>query len=137
MVKKVKEKKKQSTTYKTFSVDLSDPLRSGQFTVKSCIKYLESNFKVNGTEIREANRQGDKEEEDKEENKPIKISAIEKNSKIKNTVLIQVDNKLKFSKKNIKLLVKKFLREKGTRYLTVFETSPNEYSVKGIKKKEK
>ena len=98
---------------------------------------MDSNFKVNGLEIREALRQEDKEKEDKENNKPIKISAMKKDDKKINTVIIQVDNKFKFSKRYIKLLFTKFLKEKGTRYLTVFEISPNEYSVKAIKKKEK
>ena len=69
--------------------------------------------------------------------RPIKVSATEKSDKKKNTVIIQVDNKLKFSKRYIKYLVKKFLRKEGiSRFLTVSATSPNGYTVKVIKKNE-
>ena len=72
-----------------------------------------------------------------EKERPIKVSATEKSDKKKNTVIIQVDNKLKFSKRYIKYLVKKFLRKEGiARFLTVSATSPNGYTVKVIKKNE-
>ena len=85
--------------------------------------------------MRESNKEGAKGKPEKE--KPIKVSATEKSDKKKNTVIIQVDNKLKFSKRYIKYLVKKFLRKEGiARFLTVSATSPNGYTVKVIKKNE-
>ena len=81
-------------------------------------------------------KEGAKGKSDKD-NRPIKVSATEKSDKRKNTLIIQVDNKLKFSKRYIKYLVKKFLRKEGiSKYLTVSATSPNGYTVKVIKKNE-
>ena len=136
MEKKGESKEQPKTTYKAFSVDLNAPCSHNLLTVESCQKYLQSNFKVNGLKLRESNREGAK-GKDKGDNKPIKVSATDKNDKRKNTVIIQVDNKLKFSKRYIKYLVKKFLRKEGiSRFLTVLATSPNGYTVKVIKKNE-
>ena len=135
MEKKGESKEQPKATYKAFSVDLNAPCSHKLLTVESCQKYLQTNFKVNGLRMRESNKEGAKGKPEKE--KPIKVSATEKNDKKKNTVIIQVDNKLKFSKRYIKYLVKKFLRKEGiARFLTVSVTSPNGYTVKVIKKNE-
>ena len=120
MEKKAESKEPaKATTYKAFSVDLNAPCSHNLLTVESCQKYLQQNFKVNGLK----NKCGDS----------IKVSATEKKDKRKNTVVIQVDNKLQFSKRYIKYLVKKFLRKEGiARFLTVSATSPNGYTVKVI-----
>ena len=127
----------KTTTYKAFSVDLNAPCSHNLLTVESAQKYLQSSFKVNGLRMRETNPEGKKGKSDKGDNRPIKVSATEKSDKRKNTLIIQVDNKLKFSKRYIKYLVKKFLRKEGiSKYLTVSATSPNGYTVKVIKKNE-
>ena len=127
----------KTTTYKAFSVDLNAPCSHNLLTVESAQKYLQSSFKVNGLRMRETNLEGKKGKSDKGDNRPIKVSATEKSDKRKNTLIIQVDNKLKFSKRYIKYLVKKFLRKEGiSKYLTVSATSPNGYTVKVIKKNE-
>ena len=87
------------------------------------LKYLLANFKVNGLK----NKCGE----------TIKVAATEKKDKRKNTIIVQVDNKIQFSKRYIKYLAKKFLRREGiARFLTVSSTSPNAYTVKVIKKNE-
>ena len=127
----------KTTTYKAFSVDLNAPCSHNLLTVESAQKYLQSSFKVNGLRMRETNLEGKKGKSDKGDNRPIKVSATEKSDKRKNTLIIQVDNKIKFSKRYIKYLVKKFLRKEGiSKYLTVSATSPNGYTVKVIKKNE-
>ena len=134
MEKKAESKEPaKATTYKAFSVDLNAPCSHNLLTVESCQKYLQQNFKVNGLKMRE----GVKVKGEKGDNKPIKVSSTDKSDKRKNTVIIQVDNKLKFSKRYIKYLVKKFLRKEViARFLTVSSTSPNGYTVKVIKKNE-
>ena len=133
MDKKGESKEQPKTTYKAFSVDLSAPCSHSLLTVESCQKYLQSSFKVNGLKIGEGLGVKGKSEKDR----PIKVSATEKSDKRKNTIIIQVDNKIKFSKRYIKYLVKKFLRKEGiARFLTVSATSPNGYTVKVIKKNE-
>ena len=136
MDKKAESKEQPKTTYKSFSVDLNAPCNNKLLTVESAQKYLQTNFKVNGLRMRE--KEGKEKGKGKEKgDKPIKVSTTEKSDKRKNTVIIQVDNKIKFSKRYIKYLVKKFLRREGiSRYLTVSSTSPSGYTVKVIKKNE-
>ena len=138
MEKKGESKEQPKTTYKAYSVDLNAPCSNKLLTVESAQKYLQTNFKVNGLKMREGNKEGKgKDGKEKPENRPIKVSSTDKSDKRKNTLIIQVDNKLKFSKRYIKYLVKKFLRREGiSRYLTVSSTSPNAYTVKVIKKNE-
>ena len=137
MEKKGESKEQPKTTYKAFSVDLDAPCSHNLLTVESAQKYLQSSFKVNGLKLGEGNKSGAKGKGDKGDNKPIKVSSTEKSDKRKNTIIIQVDNKIKFSKRYIKYLVKKYLRKEGiSRFLTVSATSPNGYTVKVIKKNE-
>ena len=123
MDKKAESKEQPKRTYKVFYVDFNSPCSNNLLTLESATKYLLSNFKVNGLK----NKCGES----------IKVSATEKKDKRKNTIIVQVDNKLQFSKRYIKYLVKKFLRREGiARFLTVSATSPNAYTVKVIKKNE-
>ena len=134
MEKKQETKEQPKTIYKAFSVDLNAPCSNNLLTVESAQKFLQSNFKVNGLKIGEGRVTKGKSDKD---SKPIKVSATEKSDKRKNTIIIQVDNKIKFSKRYIKYLVKKYLRKEGiSRYLTVSATSPSGYTVKVIKKNE-
>ena len=123
MDKKAESKEQPKRTYKVFYVDFNSPCSNNLLTLESATKYLLSNFKVNGLK----NKCGE----------TIKVSATDKKDKRKNTIIVQVDNKLQFSKRYIKYLVKKFLRREGiARFLTVSATSPNAYTVKVIKKNE-
>ena len=117
------EKEKAKVTYKVYSVDFNSPCSNNLLTLESAEKYLKSNFKVNGLK----GKLGE----------TIKVATTDKKDNRKNTVVISVDNKVQFSKRYIKYLVKKFLRREGiVRYLTVSSTSPNAYTVKVIKKNE-
>ena len=117
------QKEKAKVTYKVYSVDFNSPCSNNLLTLESAEKYLKSNFKVNGLK----GKLGE----------TIKVATTDKKDNRKNTVVISVDNKVQFSKRYIKYLVKKFLRREGiVRYLTVSSTSPNAYTVKVIKKNE-
>ena len=109
--------------YKKYTIDFSGPVENNLLTLESALKYLQSNMKLNGLK----GKLGDS----------IKISSTEKTDKAKNTLVIQVDNSLEFSKKYLKYLVKKFLKREGIgKFLTVSSTSLNAYTVKIIKKNE-
>ena len=117
------EKEKPKITYKVFTVDFNSPCSNNLLTLESAEKYLKTNFKVNGLK----GKLGE----------TIKVATTDKKDNRKNTVVVSVDNKIQFSKRYIKYLVKKFLRREGiVRYLTVSSTSPNAYTVKVIKKNE-
>ena len=117
------QKEKAKVTYKVYSVDFNSPCSNNLLTLESAEKYLKTNFKVNGLK----GKLGE----------TIKVATTDKKDNRKNTVVISVDNKVQFSKRYIKYLVKKFLRREGiVRYLTVSSTSPNAYTVKVIKKNE-
>jgi len=62
----------------------------------------------------------------------VKISTSDKRDKNKkNNINVQVDVKMKFSKRYVKYLVKKFLkRENISLYLRVVANGPNSYVVK-------
>ena len=123
MSKAVAEKEKPKVTYKVFTVDFNSPCSNNLLTLESAEKYLKTNFKVNGLK----GKLGE----------TIKVATTDKKDNRKNTVVVSVDNKVQFSKRYIKYLVKKFLRREGiVRYLTVSSTSPNAYTVKVIKKNE-
>ncbi len=117
--KKVIEKKEKS--YKKYTVDFSSPVDNKLLSLEAASKYLNSNIKVNGLK----GKLGDS----------IKISTTD--SKSKNTLVIQVDSQMKFSKRYIRYLVKKFLKREGiVRYLTVASSAPNSYAVKVLRKNE-
>ena len=123
MEKKTEQKEQPKRTYKVFNVDFNSPCSNNLLTLESAQKYLASNFKVNGLK----NKLGES----------IKVAMTDKKDKRKNTIVVSVDNKLQFSKRYIKYLVKKYLRREGiARFLTVSATAPNAYTVKVIKKNE-
>ena len=126
MEKKAETKEQPKTSYKVFNVDFNSPCSNNLLTLEGAEKYLKSNFKINGLKGKL---------EDK--NAKIKVAMTDKKDKRKNTIVISVDNKLQFSKRYIKYLVKKYLRREGiARFLTVSSTAPNAYTVKVIKKNE-
>ena len=126
MEKKAESKEQPKATYKVFNVDFNSPCSNNLLTLEGAQKYLATNFKVNGLKLKADDK-----------NAKIKVAMTDKKDKRKNTIVISVDNKLQFSKRYIKYLVKKYLRREGiARFLTVSSTAPNAYTVKVIKKNE-
>ena len=126
MEKKAESKEQPKATYKVFNVDFNSPCSNNLLTLEGAQKYLATNFKVNGLKLKADDK-----------NAKIKVATTDKKDKRKNTIVISVDNKLQFSKRYIKYLVKKYLRREGiARFLTVSSTAPNAYTVKVIKKNE-
>ena len=116
-------KVKKERTYKKYTVDFNSPVENKLLSLEAAAKYLTSNIKVGGLK----GKLGDS----------VKVLTDSKNNKVKNSVQVQVDNKLKFSKRYIRYLVKKFLKKEGVaKYLTLTATSPSAYMVKVIKKNE-
>ena len=118
-----KQVKKQEISYKKFNVDFNAPVSNKLLSLETAINYLESNIKVNGLKKNLENL--------------VKVSGSDKKEKSKNNILVQVDNKMKFSKRYIKYLVKKLLkRENIISYLRVVAQGPNSYVVKIFQKNE-
>ena len=137
MEKKTEQKEQPKRTYKVFNVDFNSPCSNNLLTLESAQKYLASNFKVNGLKNKLGESIKDNDNSNKEKLKLIEVAMTDKKDKRKNTIVVSVDNKLQFSKRYIKYLVKKFLRREGiARFLTVSSTAPNAYTVKVIKKNE-
>ena len=112
------EAKLKQKTYKKYSIDFSGPVSNNLLALESVSKYLELNMKINGLK----GKLGDS----------IKINISDKNS-----ILIQVESTLEFSKKYIKYLTKKYLKKEGIeKYMTINANSPSGYIVKIIKKNE-
>ena len=124
MLSKKEDKKDQKAiTYKKYLVDFSNPLENKLLTLESVLKYLQSNMKLNGLKGKLG--------------KSILINTDDKREKNKSNITISVDSSLKFSKRYIRYLVKKFLKKEGVaKYLTLSATSPSAYTVKVIKKNE-
>ena len=121
--KKGDKKDTKQATYKKYTVDFSNPLENKLLTLESVLKYLQNNMKLNGLKGKLG--------------KSILINADEKRDKNKNCIVISVDSSIKFSKRYIRYLVKKFLKKEGVaKYLTLTATSPSAYMVKVIKKNE-
>ena len=117
-VKTVKKVEKKVKTYRTFTIDFDQAVTNSLMSLDTASKYFSSNIKVNGLK--------NKLEES------VKIQLPDKREKHrKNNVIIQVDAKMKFSKRYIKYLVKKFLkRENISLYLRVVSNGQNSYVVK-------
>ena len=121
--KKDNKKETKQTTYKKYSVDFSNPLENKLLTLESVLKFLQNNMKLNGLKGKLG--------------KTILINTDEKREKSKTSIVISVDSSIKFSKRYIRYLVKKFLKKEGVaKYLTLSATSPSAYIVKVIKKNE-
>ena len=117
------KKDSKQVSYRKFTVDFTSPLENKLLTLESVQKYLQINMKLNGLKGKLG--------------KTILINTDEKTGKSKNTISISVDSSIKFSKRYIRYLIKKFLKKEGiAKYLTLSATSPGAYAVKVIKKNE-
>ena len=117
------KKDPKQVSYRKFTVDFTSPLENKLLTLESVQKYLQINMKLNGLKGKLG--------------KTILINTDEKTGKSKNTISISVDSSIKFSKRYIRYLIKKFLKKEGiAKYLTLSATSPSAYMVKVIKKNE-
>ncbi len=115
--KSVKAKTKKDKSYRKLTVDFDQPVTNSLLSLETAKKFLEQNIKVNGLK----GKLGDS----------VKVSTTEKSARQKNNVIVQVDNAMKFSKRYIKYLVKKFLkRENINLYLRVISNGPGSYLVK-------
>lgn len=115
--KSVKVRTKKDKSYRKLSIDFDQPVTNSLLSLETAKKFLEQNIKVNGLK----GKLGES----------VKVSTTEKNSKQKNNVVVQVDNAMKFSKRYIKYLVKKFLkRENINLYLRCISSGPGSYLVK-------
>ena len=120
--KKDDKKDSKQLSYKKFTVDFTSPLENKLLTLESVLHYLQTNMKLNGLKGKLG--------------KTIMIS-MDDLKKNKNVLVISVDSSIKFSKRYIKYLVKKYLKKEGiAKYLTLSATSPGAYAVKVIKKNE-
>ena len=120
--KKDDKKDSKQLSYKKFTVDFTSPLENKLLTLESVLHYLQTNMKLNGLKGKLG--------------KTIMIS-MDDLKKNKNVIVISVDSSIKFSKRYIRYLVKKFLKKEGVaKYLTLSATSPSAYIVKVIKKNE-
>jgi large subunit ribosomal protein L22e len=112
-----KQIKKKEKSYKKYYVDFNAAVTNNLLSLEAAIKFLNSNIKVNGLK----NKLGES----------VKVSASSAKDKQKNTILVQADTKIKFSKRYIKYLVKKFLkRENISLYLRVISQGAANYVVK-------
>jgi large subunit ribosomal protein L22e len=116
--KVVKKVEKKAKTYRTFHVDFDQAVTNNLMSLDTATKYFSQNIKVQGLK----NKLEDF----------VKVSTSDKRDKNKkNNINVQVDVKMKFSKRYIKYLVKKFLkRENISLYLRVVANGPNSYVVK-------
>jgi large subunit ribosomal protein L22e len=120
--KKDDKKDSKQISYKKFTVDFSSPLENKLLTLESVLHYLQTNMKLNGLKGKLG------------KSIIINLDDLKKN---KNAIVISVDGSLKFSKRYIRYLVKKYLKKEGiAKYLTLSATSPGAYAVKVIKKNE-
>ena len=120
--KKDDKKDSKQISYKKFTVDFTSPLENKLLTLESVLHYLQTNMKLNGLKGKLG------------KSIIINLDDLKKN---KNAIVISVDSSLKFSKRYIRYLVKKYLKKEGiAKYLTLSATSPGAYAVKVIKKNE-
>ncbi len=109
--------KKKERSYKKYTVNFDEPVTSSLHSLEAAKKYLDDHIKVNGVK--------------KNLGESVRISVMDKKEKQKNTILVQADTKMKFSKRYIKYLVKKFLkRENIANYLRVISSTANSYTVR-------
>jgi large subunit ribosomal protein L22e len=120
--KKDDKKDSKQLSYKKFTVDFTSPLENKLLTLESVLHYLQTNMKLNGLKGKLG------------KTIIINMDDLKKN---KNVIVISVDSSIKFSKRYIRYLVKKYLKKEGiAKYLTLTATSPGAYAVKVIKKNE-
>ena len=109
--------KKKDKHYRKFHVDLNQAVSNNLLSVEAAVKYLKQNIKVNGLK----NKLGDS----------VQVDSTDKKDKQKNSIVVSVDNTMKFSKRYVKYLIKKFLkRENISLYLRVISSGSSGYLVK-------
>jgi len=119
MIQGDKTKQKKEKNFRKYHVDFNAAVSNNLVSLEAAIKYLQKNIKINGI----------KGKSDAENF--VKVSSTDKKDKQKNTILVQADNAMKFSKRYIKYLVKKFLkRENISLYLRVIANGSSSYIVK-------
>ena len=91
----VQTKVKKDKTYKKFTVDLNAPVSNKLLSLEAATKYLQQYIKVGGLK----NKLGDS----------VRVSQSDKKDKLKNSIFLQVDTSLKFSKRYIRYKKKKFV----------------------------
>jgi large subunit ribosomal protein L22e len=112
-----KVQKKKDKHYRKFTVDFNQAVNNNLLSVEAAVKYLNQNIKVNGLKGKLSDS--------------VIVSTTDKKDKQKNCLLVQADNTMKFSKRYVKYLVKKFLkRENVSLYLRVISSGPSTYLVK-------
>jgi large subunit ribosomal protein L22e len=112
-----KVQKKKDKHYRKFTVDFNQAVNNNLLSVEAAVKYLNQNIKVNGLK----GKLGDS----------VIVNTTDKKDKQKNCLIVQADNTMKFSKRYVKYLIKKFLkRENVSLYLRVISSGPNTYLVK-------
>ncbi len=113
-----KKVEKKAKAYRTFNVDFDQAVSNNLMSLDTATKYFSQNIKVNGLK----NKLDDF----------VKVNTSDKRDKNKkNNINVQVDAKMKFSKRYVKYLVKKFLkRENISLYLRVVANGANSYVVK-------
>jgi large subunit ribosomal protein L22e len=109
--------KKKEKSYRKIQVDLNQAVTNNLLSLEAAVKYLNQNIKVNGLKGKLADA--------------VRVSQTDKKEKQKNTLVVAVDNTMKFSKRYVKYLIKKFLkRENISLYLRVISNGPSSYLVK-------
>jgi large subunit ribosomal protein L22e len=109
--------KKKDKHYKKFTVDFNQAVNNNLLSVEAAVKYLNQNIKVNGLK----GKLGDS----------VLVATTDKKEKQKNCLIVQADNTMKFSKRYVKYLIKKFLkRENVSLYLRVISSGQSTYLVK-------
>jgi large subunit ribosomal protein L22e len=112
-----KVQKKKDKHYRKFTVDFNQAVNNNLLSVEAAVKYLNQNIKVNGLKNKLADS--------------VIVSTTDKKDKQKNSLVVQADNTMEFSKRYVKYLIKKFLkRENVSLYLRVISSGPNSYLVK-------
>jgi large subunit ribosomal protein L22e len=112
-----KTQKKKEKSYRKYHVDLNQAVTNNLLSLEAAVKYLNGSIKVNGLK----GKLGDS----------VKVTQTDKKDKQKNTIVVHVDNSMKFSKRYVKYLIKKFLkRESISLYLRVISNGASGYLVK-------
>lgn len=109
--------KKKEKSYKKINVDFNAPVSNNLVSLETALAYLQNNIKINGIK--------------KKLGESVKVTGGNEKGGAKNTIQVQADNKMKFSKRYVKYLVKKFLkRENISGYLRVIANGYQSYVVK-------
>jgi large subunit ribosomal protein L22e len=109
--------KKKERSYRKITVDFNQAVTNNLLSLEAARKYLAQNIKINGLK----GKLGES----------VKVAQTEQKDRQKNTIIVSVDNTLKFSKRYVKYLVKKFLkRENISLYLRVISNGSGSYLVK-------